>query len=57
MAGGAAVAAIVGGAVLGAKALPRKRRFPANLGHQLNGLAKSVDMKKARKQIEGLDIK
>lgn len=57
MAGGAAVVAIVGGAVLGAKALPRRRRFPANIGHQLNGLGKSLDMKKARKQIESLDIK
>ena len=50
LAGGAAVAAIVGGAVFGAKALPRKRRFPASLGNPLKQI-ESVDIKKARKQI------
>lgn len=51
LAGGVAVAGIVGGAVLRAKTT-RKRRFPASIGNPLSGL----DMKKARKQIEGLDI-
>lgn len=50
-AGGAALAAIIGGAILGAKALPRKRSFPASLGHQLTDLGKNVDVKKARKQL------
>ena len=50
LAGGAAIAAVVGGAVLGARALPRKRRFPASLGDPLKQL-QSVDIKKARKQV------
>jgi hypothetical protein len=53
LAGGAAVAAIAGGAVLGKKALPRKRRFPASLGNPLSG----IDMTKALKQIENVDLK
>jgi hypothetical protein len=52
LAGGVAVAGIVGGAVLRAKTT-RKRRFPVSIGNPLSG----VDMKKARKQLEGLDIK
>jgi hypothetical protein len=51
LAGGVAVAGIVGGAVLRAKT-SRKRRFPVSIGNPLGG----VDMKKAMKQIEGLDI-
>jgi hypothetical protein len=51
LAGGVAVAGIVGGAVLRAKT-SRKRRFPVSIGNPLSG----VDVKKARKQIEGLDI-
>jgi hypothetical protein len=51
LAGGVAVAGIVGGAVLHAKS-SRKRRFPVSISKPLGG----VDMKKARKQIEGLDI-
>jgi len=51
LAGGVAVAGIVGGAVLRAKT-SRKSRFPVSLGNPLSG----VDMKKARKQIEGFDI-
>jgi hypothetical protein len=51
LAGGVAVAGIVGGAVLRAKTT-RKSRFPVSIGNPLSG----VDMKKARKQLEGLDI-
>jgi hypothetical protein len=51
LAGGVAVAGIVGGAVLRAKTT-RKSRFPVSIGNPLSG----VDMKKARKQLDGLDI-
>jgi hypothetical protein len=51
LAGGAAVAGILGGVAIGAKALPRKRSFPASIGIPLNGLSKNLDVKKARKQI------
>jgi hypothetical protein len=51
LAGGVAVAGIVGGAVLRAKTT-RKSRFPVSIGNPLSG----VDMKKARKQLESLDI-
>lgn len=50
LAGGAAVAAIVGGAVIGARAQSRKRRFPASLGNPLKQL-QGVDLNKARKQV------
>jgi hypothetical protein len=50
LAGGAAIAGILGGVALGAKAMPRKRRFPS-----VNGLGKvdlkKVDVKKTRKQV------
>jgi hypothetical protein len=47
MAGGLALAGIVGGVVLGAKARPRKRRLPS-----VNGLdLKKLDAKKTRKQV------
>ena len=57
VAGGVAVAGIVGGIALGAKAMPRKRRFPGSLMHGLNGLDMKkldpgkIDMKKTRKQV------
>jgi hypothetical protein len=57
VAGGVAVAGIVGGIALGAKAMPRKRRFPSSLMHGLNGLDMKkldpgkIDMKKTRKQV------
>jgi hypothetical protein len=57
VAGGVAVAGIVGGIALGAKALPRKRRFPGSLVHSLNGLdmkkldPSKLDIKKTRKQV------
>jgi hypothetical protein len=47
MAGGLALAGIVGGVVLGAKARPRKSRLPS-----MNGLdLKKLDAKKTRKQV------
>jgi hypothetical protein len=47
MAGGLALAGIVGGVVLGAKARPRKRGLPS-----MNGLdLKKLDAKKTRKQV------
>lgn len=57
VAGSVAVAGIVGGIALGAKAMPRKRRFPSSLMHGLNGLDMKkldpgkIDMKKTRKQV------
>ena len=47
MAGGLALAGIVGGVVLGAKARPRKRRLPSVNGIDL----KKLDAKKTRKQV------
>jgi hypothetical protein len=52
MAGGVAIAGILGGVALGAKALPRKRRFPSVNGLDVKKLdLKKVDMNKARKQV------
>ena len=52
MAGGAAIAGILGGIALGAKALPRKRRFPSVNGFDLKKLdPKKLDVKKTRKQV------
>jgi hypothetical protein len=50
IAGGATIAAVAGGIVLGAKARPRRRSFPSM--PSMNGLdLKKVDMKKTRKQV------
>ena len=49
MAGGLALAGVVGGIVLGAKARPRKRRLPSVSGLDLN--LKKLDAKKTRKQV------
>jgi hypothetical protein len=47
VAGGLALAGIVGGVVLGAKARPRQRRLPSVSGIDL----KKLDAKKTRKQV------
>jgi hypothetical protein len=49
LAGTAAVAAVVGGVVLGAKARPRKSRLPFN-GSDVSKAIKNVDARKAVKQ-------
>jgi hypothetical protein len=50
IAGGATIAAVAGGIVLGAKARPRRRSLPSM--PSMNGLdLKKVDMKKTRKQV------
>jgi hypothetical protein len=53
IAGGATIAAVAGGIVLGAKARPRRRSFPSLPSMpSMNGLdLKKVDMKKTRKQV------
>jgi hypothetical protein len=50
IAGGATIAAVAGGIVLGAKVRPRRRSLPSM--PSMNGLdLKKVDMKKTRKQV------